>query len=109
MPVIARANAKKIYICNNELFGVTKITKDFIFVEEHGDHIDKNQEDIKKIETPLDKLSKLFYVTYCVTGHKSQGSTFKKPYTIHEWSKFDNISKYVALLRSTNVKNTYIV
>ena len=100
MPIIARINAKYFDICNNELFTITKINKEFIFIQDESD---------KQIEIPIDKFQKFFYVAYCITTHKSQGSTFKHDYTIHEYDKFDNRLKYVALSRSTDIKNINIV
>jgi hypothetical protein len=45
---------------------------------------------------------KLFYVAFCITVHRSQGSTFNHPYTIHQFELFDERLKYVALSRSTD-------
>ena len=100
MPIIARINAKDFDICNNELFTITKINKEFIFIQDESD---------KQIEIPIDKFQKFFYVAYCITTHKSQGSTFNHGYTIHEYDKFDIRLKYVALSRSTDIKNINIV
>ena len=100
MPIIARVSAKNLDICNNELFTITKITKEFTFIQDEFE---------KSIEIPIDKFQKLFYVAYCITVYKSQGSTFNYGYTIHEWNKFDNRLKYVALSRSTDIKNINIV
>ena len=100
MPIIARINAKDFDICNNELFTITKINKEFIFIQDESD---------KQIEIPIDKFQKFFYVAYCITTHKSQGSTFNHGYTIHEYDKFDSRLKYVALSRSTDIKNINIV
>ena len=76
------------------------INKEFIFIQDESD---------KQIEIPIDKFQKFFYVAYCITTHKSQGSTFKSSYTIHEYEKFDSRLKYVALSRSTDIKNINIV
>ena len=50
----------------------------------------------------FDEFQKLFYVAWCITIHKSQGSTFNHEYTVHEMEhpRFDNRLKYVALSRS---------
>ena len=66
-------------------------------------------ENDKVIQIPVGKFQKLFYVAYCITVYKSQGSTFNSQYTIHEYSKFDNRLKYVALSRCTDIKNTNII
>ena len=49
-----------------------------------------------------------FYVAFCITIHKSQGSTFDEPFTIHEFDKLDRRLKYVALSRSTQIENINI-
>ncbi len=51
----------------------------------------------------------MFYVAFCITIHKSQGATFDKPYTIHEFDKLDNRLKYVAMSRATDTKLINIV
>ena len=37
-------------------------------------------------------------MAYCITIHKSQGSTFDFSYSIHEWEKLDETLKYVSLV-----------
>ena len=65
----------------------------------------------KKERIPFCDFQKLFYVAYCITIHRSQGSTFDHPYTIHEWDhpRFDNRLKYVALSRTTKLENINII
>ena len=60
-------------------------------------------------EVPFDDFQKLFYVAFALTCHRVQGQTFNHPYTIHEWEKFDWRLRYVALSRSTDLKNINIV
>ena len=67
-----------------------------------------NTED-KEIEIPLNLFQKFFYVAYCITVAKSQGSTFKHAYAIHEFGRFDSRLKYVALSRSSDIKHINIV
>ena len=99
MPIIARINEKKLNIFNNELFTIKTITKDDIIV------YDEEQE----ITIPIKQFQRLFYVAYCITVYKSQGSTFDYGYSIHEFNKFDERLKYVALSRSSNIKHINIV
>jgi ATP-dependent exoDNAse (exonuclease V) alpha subunit len=99
MPIIARINAKEFDICNNELFNIKKNNAETLTI---------NDED-REIEIPINKFQKLFYVAYCITVCKSQGSTFDFNYTIHEFEKFDNRLKYVACSRSTDIKHINIV
>ena len=63
----------------------------------------------RKQEIPIDQFQRLFYVAFCITTHKSQGCTFDKPYTIHEFNKFNSKMKYVALSRTTDKKFINIV
>ena len=96
MPIIARKNCKELNICNNETFTIKEIkhTKSIIVIEDQG----------KKQEIAFDCFQKMFYVAYCITCHKSQGQSFDHPYTIHEFEKFDERMKYVALSRATDIK-----
>ena len=100
MPVIAKVNAKSFDICNNEMFNIQRMDDEFITVV---------TEENKEIDIPLNLFQKFFYVAYCITVAKSQGSTFKHSYTIHEFNRFDNRLKYVALSRSSDIKNINIV
>jgi ATP-dependent exoDNAse (exonuclease V) alpha subunit len=94
MPVIARKNNKELNIFNNETFTIKEIRRkeDVITVEDYG----------KTQEVPIPVFTKMFNVAYCITSHKSQGSTFDEPYTVHEFERFDERMKYVALSRSTD-------
>ena len=102
MPIIARVNNEKLNICNNDLFKITAIrhSKEIIeIINEEEENIDISFSDFQK----------LFYVAFCITTHKSQGSTFNEPYTIHDWEKMDETLRYVALSRSTNLNNINII
>ena len=57
----------------------------------------------------VQRFSVLFYVAYCKTIHKSQGSLFDFDYTIHEWHKLDKTLKYVALSWATKKNLIYII
>ena len=96
MPIIARKNCKELNICNNETFTIKEIkhSKNIIVIED----VDKKQ------EVRFEDFQKLFYVAYCITTHKAQGASFDHPYTIHEFARFDERMKYVALSRATDIK-----
>ena len=100
VPVIARVNSKSLDIANNELFKIKKISTDFITIKD---------EHAKSIDIPIESFQKLFYPAFAITVHKSQGSTFNTPYTVHEWERFNNRLKYVALSRSTDIKNINVL
>ena len=58
----------------------------------------------KTITINQDDFQHLFYIAYCITTCRSQGSSFNTPYKIHEWEKMDERLKYVALSRSSDIK-----
>jgi len=94
-PLIARKNDREYDIFNNETFTLQQIQykTGLIIVTDGTD----------KKEIPVADFQTLFHPAYCITTHKSQGSIFNTPYTIHEWERFDDRLKYVALSRSTNL------
>jgi len=57
---------------------------------------------LMKGDIKFEEFQKMFYIAFCITVHKSQGSTFNHPYTIHQFELFDERLKHVALSRSTN-------
>ena len=91
MPIISMKTDVKIGIVNNEMFTIKSIYQDKIEISNEN----------KTIEISSKDFQFLFYVAYCITIHKSQGSTFDFDYTIHEWHKLDKTLKYVALSRAT--------
>jgi ATP-dependent exoDNAse (exonuclease V) alpha subunit len=95
-PIIARVSDAELEIANNETFVVKNIKKNAIILC-NGLEIDKKD------------FNKYFYVAYCMTIHKSQGSSFSEEYTIYEWRMLDKRLRYVALSRATDIKNINIV
>jgi ATP-dependent exoDNAse (exonuclease V) alpha subunit len=97
-PLIARVNNKAMDIFNNEMWMITKINKKsetITIKEEDGD---------KTMDIPNNLVQKLFNPGWCITCHKSQGSTYDHLYTVHEFDKMDERLKYVALSRSTKIE-----
>ena len=74
MPIISMKTDVKIGIVNNEMFTIKSIYQDKIEITNEN----------KTIEISSKDFQFLFYVAYCITIHKSQGSTFDFDYTIHE-------------------------
>jgi ATP-dependent exoDNAse (exonuclease V) alpha subunit len=50
------------------------------------------------------EFQKLFRVAYCTTIHSVQGMSIGEFYTLHEWHKYDQRLKYVALSRARQNK-----
>jgi ATP-dependent exoDNAse (exonuclease V) alpha subunit len=61
------------------------------------------------ITIQIDDFQKYFYPSYCITCHKSQGSTIDESYTIHEFNKMHHKLRYVALSRATKLENINII
>jgi ATP-dependent exoDNAse (exonuclease V) alpha subunit len=101
MPIIARKNSKESGISNNDSFTIKKIDnkKQIIIITD----------DEKDIDIPVAEFQKMFYIAFCITTHKSQGSTFNHSYTIHEFNQFDERLKYVALSRATDINLINII
>jgi ATP-dependent exoDNAse (exonuclease V) alpha subunit len=102
-PIIAKVNklSKKdietnYAFSNNEEFVITKIDGDDIYTS--GDFIVHKND-----------FQNLFNVSYCITTHKSQGQSYAFDYTIHEWHRFSDCMKYVALSRATDIKYVNIM
>jgi ATP-dependent exoDNAse (exonuclease V) alpha subunit len=62
-----------------------------------------------KVTIGFNQFQHMFYLAYCITTHKSQGMTISQSYAIHEFERFDERMKYVALSRSTDISNINIV
>jgi DNA replication protein DnaC len=101
MPIIAHktSHINDIIIANNEMFELIDIDNDNFKIEV----------DDKTLTIPTSEFQKMFYVGFCITVHASQGSTFDFEYSIYEFSRFDPALKYVALSRSTSVKNINLI
>ena len=105
-PIRSRVNKEDMDIYNNEIFIIKEIQhskQNILIVDED----DKN----RILNIPFNMFQQLFYVAYCITIHKSQGTTFDFPYTIHDWDHpmFDHRLKYVALSRTTQLDNINVV
>lgn len=101
LPLIARINARKLDIANNEMFKVIDKTdnNDIIIQNDEGGH--------KTI--PLKDMTTLFHPAYCLTVHRAQGSSFDRNFTIFEWNKMTTRLRYTALTRATKKEYLNIV
>ena len=99
VPIMSIKNIKSVMV-NGESFVIV----------DYNDKIIKAKSDLNNniLDIDVKDFQRNFYVSYCITSHRAQGQTFKVPYTIHEWDRLNNRSKYVSLSRADKWKNCNI-
>jgi hypothetical protein len=104
LPLISRktcnikTNDKSVRICKNEMFTAGKISKDRLTV----DIISQARESIK-FTVPIKEFALYFKSAYAITTHSSQSLTITSDITIHQFDKFSDRMKYVAISRCQHV------
>ena len=110
-PLIARENDNKngLYM-NNESFDVVNYDDTNVYLLNERPDENGNVE-VHNIDIPIDMVQKLFYLNYCSTIHKYQGTTIKGAFTIWDWNHplMNKNAKYTALSRGTCLENISIV
>ena len=98
-PFIARVNREKMNLFNNQMWIIKQISlkKETITIQEEDGEM--------TMDIANDTVQKLFNPGWCITCHRSQGSTYDHPYTVHEFDRMDDRLKYVALSRATAVEH----
>ena len=110
-PLIARENDNKhgLYM-NNETFDVVDYDdKNVYLITERPN--ENGEPEVHTVEVEHDMVQKLFYLNYCSTIHKYQGTTIKEAFTIWDWNHpcMSKKAKYTALSRGTCPENISIV
>ena len=100
LPIMACKTRGALKIINGEEFEVVDMIDGNVFIS--------NPYHKESIAIPQNDFTNIFYPAFCVSVHKSQGSTYDHPYTIYEWDKMDNRLKYVALSRATKKEHVNI-
>ena len=100
-PVIGKINSNTLGICNYERFNIIDIKGDIITIQN-----DYKTKEINAVENST--FQRYFRVGYGGTCHSNQGLTINKPYLIHQWDRYNDNMKYVALSRSTDYNNINI-
>jgi ATP-dependent exoDNAse (exonuclease V) alpha subunit len=118
-PVMATKTNKKMNLINNQSYIIVDIQDDKIIVQDKKVFTEAKllakQKKIKfvppegSIVIEAKIFQKFFYPAYCFTIHKSQGSTIREPFTIHEFMKLSHKLKYVALTRATKKEDINII
>jgi hypothetical protein len=100
-PVIGKINSNTLGICNNERFNIIDIKGEIITIQN-----DYKTKEVNAVENST--FQRYFRVGYGGTCHSNQGLTINKPYLIHQWDRYNDNMKYVALSRSTDYNNINI-
>jgi ATP-dependent exoDNAse (exonuclease V) alpha subunit len=110
-PLIARQNDNKFQMyMNNETFEVIDYDEDKIYLWTERLN-DKGELEVHTIDVDISMVQKLFYLNYCTTIHKVQGTTITESFTIWDWNHpcMSKKAKYTALSRGTCPENISIV
>ena len=91
-PVMAFKTNKKFGVFNGDTFVVKKIKPSLVL---------KNTLNNETITITADIFRNHFYINFCSTIYKSQGSKIDQPYTIHQWNSLSTEAKYTAISRTT--------
>jgi hypothetical protein len=110
LPVICKKNDKKGDYLNNETFIVDGFDDKNIYISNERVN-DDDEIYTHKMNVKIEEFIKLFYLNYCSTIHKIQGTTIKEPFTIWDWNnKYMSIkAKYTALSRGVCLEHISIV
>ena len=100
-PIIAKVNNKDVGFVNNERIIMKDINKNIITIEN-----EKNKIIFDAVKE--DAFQRCFWVAFATTCHSSQGLTINQAYLIHQWNKYTDKMKYVALSRATEYENINI-
>ena len=117
---MADKNSQEIYVYENLPLTACKTNGDYnvtngeeFMVKDFNEKIvilkSCDPTDPKDISVKAEFLTKIFYPAYCLTVHRSQGTTIEGPYTIFEWEHMHKRLKYVALSRATHKNNINFV
>jgi hypothetical protein len=105
LPVIANEthtfknpDKEKFDVKNNEEFEVVAVDNQHVRVRNSRMEFSMEHKDFK-----------YFDLAYCITVHKSQGSTFDFEYTIYEYTRFDKKLLYTAMSRATQKSNIHFI
>jgi hypothetical protein len=111
LPIISKKNDNKggEYL-NNETFIIDDYDDKNIYISNERVNDDDEIYNHKMI-VKIDNFIKLFYLNYCTTIHKVQGTTIKEKFTIWDWNhkRMSKKAKYTALSRGVCIDNISIV
>jgi hypothetical protein len=97
-----RTHKKKLFV-NSELYTVSHYDDKYIYI-----YTERNNE-IHALDIPIDVFNQYFTLGYCMTAHKSQGSTITEDFNIYDWNKMDKELKYTSLSRAKKMSQVGII
>lgn len=102
-PVIAyKTDKNKLYV-NSEIFTVSHYDEEYIYL------YSMRKNEIHPIDIPIEEFANNFVLGYCMTVHKSQGSTITEAFNIYDWNKMDKELRYTALSRAKSISQVGII
>ena len=111
LPLICKKNDNKggEYL-NNETFIVDDYDNKNIYISSERVN-DDDETYTHKMIVKIDDVMKVFYLNYCTTIHKVQGTTIKEKFTIWDWNhpRMSKKAKYTALSRGVCIDDISIV
>ena len=102
MPILCKKNTKKMGLINNQLYYVSQIDEENIYLTTKDIMYDKKIAVDVTIPISIKKINKYRLVPgFAFTVWSVQGTSINQPYTIHEFYKMSDAGKYVAITRAT--------
>ena len=111
LPIICKKNdGKGGEYLNNETFVVDNFDDKNIYISNERIN-DDDEIYTHKMVVKIEDMMSLFYLNYCTTIHKIQGTTIREPFTIWDWdNKYMGIkARYTALSRAVCLQHISIV
>ena len=111
LPIICKKNdSKGGQYLNNETFIVDDYDDKNIYISNERIN-EENEVYTNHMVVKIEDVMDLFYLNYCTTIHKIQGTTIKEKFTIWDWDNkyMDKKARYTALSRGVCLENISIV
>jgi len=107
LPLMSYKNNTGLEIVNGEEFVVINYDNEKIYLQ----RLENRNNVGNEIEIDIDDLHKYFWVSYCITAHKSQGATYFTKVIIYDFDRMieEREVAYTALSRAKLLENIIVV
>jgi len=107
LPLMSYKNNTDLEIVNGEEFVVINYDNEKIYLQ----RLENRNNVGNEIEIDIDDLHKYFWVSYCITAHKSQGATYFTKVIIYDFNRMieEREVAYTALSRAKLLENIIVV